>query len=238
MKVGPKDFYGAIKEALRQELKLAGFKPAGASLGWAKPTTAGFLSLWFQCDKWGWDPDWGDSFTVEFQTAEEPRQGWLGAKRKRIGHLLEGFPELEEIRLMDNEIISRLPGTLCNKIETLPCGDGEIVVKGVRIDPEPAIYGRDIWLRYYSMDDVAIWSEYFRRNVLRFVDMFEKNVLSDVGKANARFHQMMGRVQSVSSREEKKRIIEEFTRVEPDSHYGKLALKWLDPEFWKVSNVG
>jgi hypothetical protein len=169
---------------------------------------------------------------VEFQRAAEPVQGWPGAKRTRIGFLLEGFPELDELRRIDNGIIETLPGTIGGRIETLPCGDGEIIVKGLRTDPEPAVYGRDVWLHYHSLDDVGTWSEYFHERLLRFMGMFERGETSAVGEANVRFHAMIGRVQAASTPDAKQRILREFVEIEPDPHYSQAAANWLDPSLW------
>src|SRR5687767_13430130 len=91
-----------------------GFKPMkGARPGWIASRPKGYLALWFQCDKWGWDEDWGSKFTAEFQLTDEPDGAMtLAGRSERIGYLLEGFPDLEVLRLRNNAIIERLPGTI------------------------------------------------------------------------------------------------------------------------------
>jgi len=73
MKVGSKDFYREMRLVLAPRMKGEGFSSLeGGRLGWKRPCGSGWLSLWFQCDTWGWDALWGSTFTVEFQVTDDP----------------------------------------------------------------------------------------------------------------------------------------------------------------------
>lgn len=229
MKVTPKVLFRELRATLDAPLAVAGFQLADPALGWAKRAGEGFLGVWFQCDKWGWDADWGSSFTVEFQFGPAPVQGISGATGKRIGYLLEGFPELDELRRRNNEVIARLPGTTDGKLEVLRAGDTEIVMKGYRVDPAPAVYGRDIWLHYHSVADARAWAGYFRESLAHFIGLFERGELSAEGAATLRYHEAMGRAQAVPTAEEARRILEDYARTEPDAHYSAIARRVLDP---------
>jgi len=229
MKVSSRDFYREMRTGLAPLMKEAGYTLAGPSLGWAKPVADAFLSVWFQCDKWGWNPEWGTRFTVEFQLAKESIQGTLGAKRERIGFLLEGYEELDTLRLINNEVIGRLPGTGSALLDTMTNPGNAANLIGYKPDPNPAIYARDIWLHYHSIADVRSWASFFEARLPRFLYMFEHGERSAAGEANMRFHAMMGRAQSTRDRIEKLRIIEDFANSEPDHHYASAARKWLEP---------
>jgi hypothetical protein len=201
-----------------------------SSLGWTRKAANGHLFLWFQCDKWGWTDNWGSTFTLEFQLAPKPTDAMtMLGRRERIGHLLEGFEELDELRIRNNLVIERLPGALDGRWLTKAMEDGtQIVVEGYKIDPDKAIYGRDVWMNYYTLEDVRNWASYFERKLSRFISLFENEIRSEEGKANIRFHQMMGRVQNARELQDKASILEEFIRTEQDSHYRSGAIRWLD----------
>ncbi len=230
MKINSKMLYRELRAALAPQLKHAGFSALKCgSLGWARPTGSGHVMFWFQSDKWGWRDNWGSAFTLEFQAAPQPGDvmTFVG-RRERIGHLLEGFEELDELRLRNNSVIERLPGVINQDWLVSTLDDGtEIVLDGYKIDPEAAIYGRDLWLNYYSVEDVRAWAEYFERKLLRFVSLFENETRSEQGRARLRFHEMIVRVQNAVERQNKAAIFDEYIRIEPDQHYRSAAQHWL-----------
>lgn len=231
MKITSKILYREIRAAVGPMMLDAGFKNLqGSSLGWVRPAASGHSALWFQCDKWGWDALWGSRFTVEFQMAPQPEDMLSGrGRRERIGHLLEGFEELDELRMRNNSIIENLPGAIDGRWVTNRLPDGtEVLVEGYKVDPEKAVYGRDIWLHYYSLDDVRMWGDYFKRKLPRFIALFENEIRSSQGAANLRFHKMMGRVQNAKELPEKAAILEQYIKEESDPHYRSGAGYWLN----------
>ncbi len=227
MKITSKMLYGELRSALGPLMKQNGFKSERAGrLGWGRPAANGHLTVFFQCDKWGWDENWGSKFTLEFEiTPPDPQ---TGSKFERIGYLLEGFEELDDLRIRNNHVIARLPGTLNDGVVTAPLDDGtEAVVIGERADPEKAVYGRDLWLNYYSMEDVRAWAAYFAGNLLRFVSIFENGTKSAEGKARERFNRMMSNVQKTQNLAEKARIFEGFIASEMDPMFREGAEEWL-----------
>ena len=152
----------------------------------------------------------------------------LEGRFERIGYLLEGFEELDELRKKNNTIIERLPGTPGNQAETGAKGDRmEFVAAGFVVDDKPAVYGRDVWMNYYSTDDVREWARYFEKNLLYCIALFEDQKRSPQGLARERFHEMMGRVQAAKELREKILILESYVRIEADEHYRSAAEHWL-----------
>jgi hypothetical protein len=212
-------------------MRNAGFNSLkGGYLGWTRPAIDGHLIFWFQSNKWGWSDLWGSTFTVEFQMTPEPLDAMKGkGRQERIGHLLEGFDELDELRLRNNSVIEKLPGTINGRLITNRLADGaELVLEGYKVDPDKAVYGRDIWMNYYTLDDVHMWGDYFGEKLPRFISLFENETRSAQGQANMRFHQMMGRVQGAKALPEKAAILEEFIRIEGDAHYRAAAEHWFN----------
>lgn len=193
-----------LRAQLAPLMRVAGFSPLkGATLGWTRESAKGPLGLWFEANQWGWNARWGSTFTVEFQ---RPPQG----RQERIGYLLEGFPELDELRVRNNAVIGRLPGLIAGEWVSGKLPDGsEYLIEGYKVDPDRAIYGRDLWLNYYSLDDAREWASYFAGKLPRFISLFDNETRSEQGEASLRFHRAMARVQSARERQEKAAILEE-----------------------------
>jgi hypothetical protein len=238
--VTSKQLYQELRSVLAPLLKREGFKSMkGGRLGWTRPTNEGHLFFWFQCNKWGWDQIWGSAFTLEFQVAPEAGDAMsLKGRFERIGYLLEGFEELDEIRRKNNSVIERLPGTKNGRVVkgTLPDGT-EFIAQGFVVDPETAIYGRDIWMNYYSLEDAKEWGHYFEKKLLRFIELFESQKLSLQGCARDRFHKAMARVQAAKELSEKTQILAEYVSTETDLHYRSGAEHWLAEARRKGANA-
>ena len=200
-------------------MKTAGLRRLTSGLGWTRDSAAGQLIVWFQVNKWGWNDRWGSNFTLEFQLAPPGALPMSGhGRRERIGYLLEGFAELDELRQRNNAIIARLPGTLAGEVP---------LQNGFTADPEPAVYGRDLWLNYYAIDDARSWAAYLTEKLPRFLSLFENETRSEAGQASARFHRALGRMQNTRVIEAKAAILEEYVRTEKDPHYRAAAKHWL-----------
>jgi len=212
-------------------MKRHGFRSLRSSrLGWGRTSPVGDLTIWFQANKWGWNAAWGSIFTIDFEII--PSAIATGATQKprqqRIGYLLEGFEEFDELRRMNNVVIQMLPGTIRHEWVTRRLPDGtDVLVQGYKTDPEKAVYGRDLWLNYHSIEDVRAWAAYFAEKLPRFVSRFENEIRSEVGQAADRFHQMMGHVQRTPNLTEKAAILRQYISVEQDQQYQSAAKHYL-----------
>lgn len=230
MMVTSKQFYQELRSALASHMKADGFRRlSGGRLGWEKPRGAEHFFLWFQCNKWGWNAQWGSNFTLEFQMAPDAGDAMsFKGRRERLGELLEGFQELDELRLMNNAIIERLPGTLGNLAVTVADGAGKLYAQeGFIIDPEPAVYGRDMWLNYHSLEDVRMWAHYFENRLPYFITLFVEQRQSPQRQARKRFDVALGQVQNATDQTERLRIFQAYVDGESDAHYRAIAEQWL-----------
>ncbi len=221
------DLYAALRTELATVLRELGFtRVKGGRLGWQRSTATGRVAVLFQCNQRGWDESWGSKFTVQFERTDP--QARAVERADRIGYLLEGFPALDELRRCNNAVIARLPGTTGGKLVVTRLPDGtDFVAVGVQADPEPAIYGRDLWLSYHSVEDARQWAGYFKRNLVHFITLFEGGVLSEQRQARARFDACASRVQACRDAEERARMLEAYARAETDPHFASGALQWL-----------
>ncbi len=65
------------------------------------------------------------------------------------------------MRELNNSVVSSLPGALKNAFVTIPDDEGnQVLIIGEKPALAPYFPGWDIWLHYYSTDDVARWSAF------------------------------------------------------------------------------
>jgi hypothetical protein len=223
--------YRELRSLLAPVMKRHGFKRLKSGyLGWVRTTAQGELTFWFQSNKWGWNDAWGSTFTVDFEFVPSPIDSSSARKprQQRIGYLLEGFEELDELRRMNNLVIQKLPGTMRREWVTRRLPDGtDLLVDGYKTDPEKAVYGRDVWLNYHSTEDVRAWAAYFGEKLPRFISLFENEVRSEVGQTVDRFHHVLGEVQRAPTVTAKAAILRQYISAEQDQHCQSAAKHYL-----------
>ena len=241
MKVSSRDLYKELRLVLSPIMKAAGFKTVkGGMPVWERPSQDGHLGVWFECDKWGWNARWGSSFAVGFTTFSQPGQGGKCVRNERLGYLLEGFDEYDQLRLRSNAVIARLPGTLNNQLVLGHTRDGrDYVIEGHRARTDPLVLGEDVWLNYYSLEDAQDWAAFFGAGLLRFVAIYEDGTRSELGQGRVRFNQALGAVQSLGMDQQARRleILEQFIRDEPTEYWKSTGAFWLEEVRNKPGNV-
>jgi hypothetical protein len=142
-------------------------------LGWYKPHDTEFLTFWFQCDKWGWDDDWGSKFTIEFQvsnTCEIATGNML--KRERVPFMLS----TEDLNIMiekNNTIILNMPGYINTKQTYVEVEGEKVLILGKEVNKDMNNIGQDHWFEYYNYSDIDFWASFF---ILR-LSHFKETVL-------------------------------------------------------------
>ena len=172
--VTSKDMYKILRETLAPGLKAAGYKrTTGGMLGWSKPVQDRHLSFWFQCDKYGWFQDFGSKVTLEFQMSEDPSPGsgrW--DQRERFAKFLRSS-ERELVREMNNRVIRSLPKpSAANPIFSLSEELRKRFMLGYSLRNEPYTENEDVWLHYFTTDDVQCWGKFFAEHILQMIDLF------------------------------------------------------------------
>ncbi|WP_317929798.1 hypothetical protein [Halioxenophilus sp. WMMB6] len=162
MKINSKLFHKIVKHNISGQLTNFGYiKTKGAMAGGCKPMNDKFFLFWFQCDKWGWEDNWGSSFTIEFQlsNSDEIAGGSL-LQRGRLPTYLSDS-ELEVMRHKNNEVIKTTIG-FKQQLQVVTEADGErIVALGKEPSDKPYNSNLDPWFHYYLEDDIHFWSTFF-----------------------------------------------------------------------------
>ena len=164
MKILAKQVHSTLGSELAAAMETLQFtRIRGSTFAWSQSVSGQHLSVWAQCDKYGWEPQWGSTFTLEFQVASSPgiATGSI-LQRQRIAHMLAPG-ELEAMRTINNKIIAELPGTASGSAVVLTEPDGaEITTIGHRPAALPYIRGVDIWMHYYSVEHLMQWAQWLR----------------------------------------------------------------------------
>jgi len=104
-----KELYRELGSALKPCMINHGFKKQRASrLLFQKTVGDNYHTIWFQCDKWGWDPVAGGKFFVNFSVSEssDPEAG--ARREERLMYFLTDA-ELVFAREFRDEIVERIP---------------------------------------------------------------------------------------------------------------------------------
>jgi hypothetical protein len=185
MKVLSRDVYRLLREAVGPELKSAGFKRLKSGmLGWTRPSGDHHLTMWFQCDQFGWWPDLGSKFTLEFQLAREAAAGSPELlKRDRFCSVLTG-QEREEVLVRNNNIVRNLPVPgPTNPVNFLTTEARKSFMSAYQPRDEPYPPNYDVWLYYASPTHVTDWGNFFSARIVRMAQEFE-HVMSEPSGAS------------------------------------------------------
>lgn len=175
MKILSKDLYKKIRENLATELSARGYKRTrDGMLGWYKPLKSEYILFWFQCDKWGWDEDWGSSFTIEFQVSNSTKIAYGNVlKRNRVPYMLIDS-DLEIMRKENNQVIESTNGYK-NKLQMYAYDDNEkILIIGKDTSKTSYDKNHDHWFEYYTYQDIDFWSSYFIERLDYLINYMEE----------------------------------------------------------------
>jgi hypothetical protein len=175
-----KELYRELESALKPWMTSHGFMKQRASrLLFQKTVGDNYHTIWFQCDKWGWDPLAGGKFFVNFSVSEssDPEAG--SRRDERLNYFLTDA-ELEFAREFRDQIVERIPKPPESYFKTLEAQwsryaeSAADLVETVRseFEPETIPYRRhqDFTLRYWQATDVRGWAELVESVLPRAVD--------------------------------------------------------------------
>jgi len=161
------ELYRILRQRLGGWFKDRGFRRSKrGQLGWHRDS----FFLWFQCDKWGWDPHAGSSFFVNVQLSGPP-EPW-GGPTERLQYFLSEL-ELEEARVLQNRVISKLSPpppahmSMLREAFAKTSSDPDALIGALLSQFEPVDYryrsNQDFSLRYHDVDDVSEWAAFLFR---------------------------------------------------------------------------
>lgn len=170
-----------LESELKPLLTRHGFRKQSASrLTFQKLAGGKYHSVWFQCDKYGWDAMCGGKFYVNFTVSESPDVESHARREERLSYFLTDS-ELEFARKHRDEIVRRIPkppesyfeNLLTGFSKSVPAESARSLVDTVRgyFEPEPIPYRRhqDFALRYWLPADVIVWARFIEAVIPRAI---------------------------------------------------------------------
>lgn len=179
-----KELYRELETHLGPAMVRHGFKKRRASrLTFQRVLDGKYHSVWFQCDKYGWDAYAGGEFFVNFTVSETPDPEGVNRRDERINHFLSDI-ELARARQLRNDIVERIPKPPPMYFENLRAAFAKAGVESAnsliktvfdRFAPETAPYRRnqDFRLRYWKPNDVAEWAGFIEAVIPRALEEME-----------------------------------------------------------------
>jgi hypothetical protein len=175
MTVSAKDLYATLRERLSPVLKGAGFKRMKTGkLGWYRPEGSQYAIVLVQCDKWGWFPDFGSRFSIDFELGFEPAPGSCRSVDFMCKfHCLLTPEEREMVRALNNGVLESLPSPGPNNTFHALGEDGQrLFMLDYRIRVEPYTENEHVWLQYFTARDVETWGAFFAERIVRMASDF------------------------------------------------------------------
>jgi hypothetical protein len=154
------EFTKLAHQRLDPTLKAWGFKRTrkASPASWCRPEGGSWLVFWFQPRSSNDAYSAGYRFTLEFLLGPEP-EIYGGGFRRRFPTLLTDAGK-EQLRLLENQAIAKLPPPNMAFIGQLPESTREHVLEGWRPRITPYGADEDVWMRQGSEDDVEALLEF------------------------------------------------------------------------------
>ena len=174
------EVYRLLAAELRPPLAAHGFKKLrGSRLAFQRVVRGTYQTVWFQCDKSGWDSHAGSRFFASFTTRESPTFDTLDRRDQGLFFFLTDA-ELAGARDFRDSVVARIPRPPASYFEmfekelerrTSEDAAGLLATIRAQFEPDPTPYRRhqDVGMRYWHPNDVTWWATLIKSVVPRAV---------------------------------------------------------------------
>ena len=178
------ELYRLLATELGPSLSARGFKKLrGSRLAFQRVVRNTYQTVWFQCDKYGWDPYAGSRFFANFTVTASPTFDTLGRHDERLFFFLTDA-ELAGARDFRDAVVARIPRPPASYFETFQAecerrnpenAAGLMAAIRAQYEPEPIPYRRhqDVGMRYWLPTDVTWWATLIRSVLPRALDQMD-----------------------------------------------------------------
>ena len=180
-----RDLYRMLDSELRPYMTELGFKKTRASrLTYQRNVDGKYQSVWFQCDKWGWDAYAGSKFYVNFTVSQTEDVEGVVRREERLNYFLTD-DELVRAREFRDEIVAKIPKPPDSYFKEMQAAFSKTAGKesamsliwAVRnqFEPEEIPYSRDgdFALRYFQPGDVTGWAAFILSVLPRAIEQMQ-----------------------------------------------------------------
>ena len=163
------EVYQLLATTLRPSLVGRGFKKLrGSRLEFQRVVRDTYQTVWFRCDKYGWDPHGGSRFFVSFTVSESPTYDTGGRHEEGLFSFLTDA-ELAGAHDFRDSVVARIPRppaayfeAFQTQLERRTPEGAEAMLAAIRaqFEPDPIPYRRhqDVGMRYWLPTDVTWWA--------------------------------------------------------------------------------
>ena len=178
------ELYLLLATELRPSLATQGFKKLrGSRLAFQRVVRDTYQTVWFQCDKYGWDPHAGSRFFANFTVSESSAFDTLSRHDERLFFFLTDA-ELAGARDFRDAVVARIPRPAASYFETLqreydrraPESAAESMAAiRAQFEPESIPYRRhqDVGMRYWLPTDVMWWARLITSVLPRAIEQMD-----------------------------------------------------------------
>jgi hypothetical protein len=173
------EVYTVLEAGLGPLLTQHGFrKRRSGRLAFQRKVGTRYQTVWFEMDKWGWDPHAGSKFFVNFTVSDSPTFDVGALRDERLNSFLTDA-ELVRARGYRDAVVARIPRPPESYFEKLEAhfirfADGAGMMAAVRAEFEPAELpyrrNQDFGLRYWQPADVEGWASFIAPILPRVID--------------------------------------------------------------------
>jgi hypothetical protein len=177
-----KEFHQTLRTVWDTKLKPVGFKRCKGSLASyyrSREDTNGFLRFWAQVSQWG--ASWrGNQFTLNIDVSIDNPNDAFGGSDRFLGYLSQA--ELSEAEKIAAMIVKRKPrpptdhwiyNEMQNKSESNQFWK-DAFDRAFTYYPGTLKPKTDVWLPYFSVDDVKLWAEFLSGPIQTILRKFER----------------------------------------------------------------
>jgi hypothetical protein len=180
-----RELYRALERELGPWLVERGFRKQRKSrLTFQRQVGDKYHSVWFQCDKYGWDSYAGGDFFVNFTVSASPDPEDIVRREERLNFFLSDL-ELARARKYRDEIVKRIPRPPESYFDAMEAGFSKVVgaesaaslleTVRARFEPESIPYrqNQDFRLRYWQPSDVTGWASFIASVLPRALEQMD-----------------------------------------------------------------
>ena len=186
MKIVAKDFYRVFNERTKPVFRELGFKRSKANAqGWQRSHDVSQVLFWPQLDKWGWNEETGSRVAFNFSISAKATAaafvigGGSAAVQPRwcrLGNLLS-LDDLDAVRRANNVVAQRNwpPNKQGLYWRTWEANHPGLYAATYGPQNEPIKPRGDIWLRYFSTEDVEWIGDFMAERLPVLIDRLLTN---------------------------------------------------------------
>ena len=182
-KVLPKDVRRVLLDPLAAPMRSLGFARAKTThLGWQRPSKLGFECVFLPLGKYGWMPEYGAQFDLQFQDGPDVHP--FSTDRLRFCWYRDLLDDAEAAQVVElhNLVARSLPHTYVEDpalpdegpdwTDAYDAEDFDWALWACRVRARPLAWNETATMHYYRLEDVERWADFIAPRLPAWVERF------------------------------------------------------------------